>query len=327
MATSLLHCHRWQDVKFGLPNGSFSGLDLRGVSLPSLQSISLHSVLWPGEPVVDTLAITDAPSLRHVDVSLLPNVKVNVPWAPLTTLTLLHQIPLAQCMSLLEECRNLVNLTVSTIGPAATHITHTSLETLTCDLGDACVLQHLTLPHLLQLTATRLDKAGWYASVFSAFINRSACPLQFLTVQNITRGSLTFLAEFLRAVPNSTSDVELAWYNSRLQSMFLMLESMDILPGLKHLRLQAQLRMNEEEYDKLLEVLCARVEAKPPRIPLESITLKVTTIRQRFNLRMMPHSSVITQLRGLVSAGLQVDFAIETFDSSTHVVLDSSAQD
>ncbi|KAF7375523.1 F-box domain-containing protein [Mycena sanguinolenta] len=216
METSLLHCHRWQDVKFGLPSGSFSGLDLRGVSLPLLHSISLHSVLWTGEPIVDIFAITDAPSLRHVDVSVLPHVTFNVPWAPLTTLTLLHRIPLTQCMSLLEECRNLVNLTVSTIGPAATHITHTSLEILTCDLGEACVLQHLTLPHLLRLTVTRVDKAGWYASVFSAFINRSACPLQFLTVQSIALGSLTFLAAFLRAVPNSTSDVELAWYKSRL---------------------------------------------------------------------------------------------------------------
>ncbi|KAF7375560.1 F-box domain-containing protein [Mycena sanguinolenta] len=326
--TSLLHCHRWQDVKFRLPNGSFSGLDLRDVSLPLLQSISLRGDLWSRKPIVDTFTIADAPSLRHVDLSTLPSTKLDIPWARMTTLTLLQNIPLRECMPLLKKCRNLVNLTVSTTGPAATHtdlVTLTSLETLTCNLGGASVLQNLTLPHLVRLVVTSFSDEA-YVPGFSAFINRSTCPLQFLTVQDTTRSSLSALAAFLRAVPNSTSDVELTWYQSRFQHLFSVLQYMDVLPGLKHLRLRAELQMNKEEYDKLLEVLRARVEAEPPRIPLESITLKVT-IRQQFNLRMMPDSSWITQLRELVSDGLQVDFAIESFDSSTHVVLNSRAQD
>ncbi|KAF7375548.1 F-box domain-containing protein [Mycena sanguinolenta] len=320
--TSLLHCHPWQDVKFGLPSGSFSGLDIRGVSLPLLQSISLRSVLWSSEPILGTFTITDAPSLRHVDVSVLPTMKLDIPWAPMTTLTLIQNVSLTECMSLLKECRNLVNLTVSTTGPVATHtdlVTLTSLKTLTCNLGDASVLKHLTLPHLLRLTVISFD--GAHVPVFSTFINRSTCPLQFLTVTSPI--SLSVLAPFLRAVPGSTSDVELTWHRMRLEHIFSALQSMDILPELKHLRLHARNRTCDEEYHKLLEMLRARVEA---RVPLESVTLKIT-IKQQFNLRMMPHSSWVTQLRELVSAGLQVDITIESFDSKTHVVLDSSAQD
>ncbi|KAF7375559.1 F-box domain-containing protein [Mycena sanguinolenta] len=294
---SLLHCSRWRD------------------------SISLGSVLGSSEPVTDTLTITDAPSLRHVDVSALRPMKLDIPWAPMKTLTLLHEIPLAEFMSLLKECPNLLNLTVSTTGHAATHtdlVTLTSLETLTCNLGDASVLKHLILPHLLRLTVTSFNEA--YVPIFFAFINRSACPLQFLAVTSPI--SLSVLAPFLRAVPSSTSGVELTWYRMRLEHIFSALQSMDILPGLKHLCLRARNRMYDKGYLKLLEVLRARVEAG---LPLETITLKITT-RQEFNLWMMPDSSWITQLRELVSAGLQVDIAIESSDSSTHVVLNSRAQ-
>ncbi|KAF7375562.1 hypothetical protein MSAN_00444400 [Mycena sanguinolenta] len=328
MEMSMVHAHRWQDVKFWLPNGSFSKLDLRDVSLPMLQSISLHSA-FSDEIGVDIFTLTDAPSLRHADVSASPPVKIVIPWARMTTLTLLHNIRLTECMSLLEECQSLVNLTVSTTGPAAAHtdlVTLTSLKTLVCNLGDSTVLEHLALPHLLRLTVTSLNQAR-DATIFSTFINRSACPLQFFAVHGTAAISLSVLVPVLRAIPDSTWDVEFTWHTSRFTvHLFSALQSMDILPGLKYLRLRARTRMYDREYHELLEVLRARVEAKSPRVPLESITLEIA-IKQPLSIQIMPRNSRIARFRELASTGLQINFTIESFDSSTHVVLNSSVQD
>ncbi|KAJ6477545.1 hypothetical protein C8R45DRAFT_1216536 [Mycena sanguinolenta] len=323
--TTLLHSHRWQDVKFGLNLRSFSELDLRRASLPMLRSISLRVIQssWPSDnSVADTVTIEHAPSLRDVHVFTLPQVKIVIPWASITTLTLLQNMPLTECMSLLEECPNLITLHVSTTVPAmpaADFVILDSLETLTCNLGVASVLEHLTVPHLSRLTVSNISEHQ-HATLYSAFIRRSAFPLQFLAVHEIREISLDTLVLFLRAVPDSVSDVEFGFRGESTEQILSALKLMDVLPQLKILRLQVNSRIHDEEYKDLLDMLHARLKARPPNAPLEWMTLHLNT-KLRLSVRMMPRSSRITQLRDLVSAGLKIDFTIRSLEFSTHVVL------
>ncbi|KAJ6477527.1 hypothetical protein C8R45DRAFT_906418 [Mycena sanguinolenta] len=327
MEMSLLHSHRWRDVTFGLPHASFSELDLRHASLPLLDSISLRAVQWSSEDdsVVHTVTITHAPSLRHAHLFDLPSLRMVIPWAPLTTLTLLHNLPLTECMSLLQGCPNLINLTVSTAGPAAVHadpIILNSLETLTCNFGVASVLEHLTLPHLSRLDVSNVQ----HGTMLSAFIDRSGCPLQSLAIRDIRDISPTVLVLFLRTVPDSVSDVEFAWARGGSgEPIFSALQFADVIPQLKVLKLQVSGRMDNEEYKHLLKMLRARVEARPPRGSLESMTLHQIT-KQRV-VRIMPRRSRIAELRQLATFGLKVNFTITSDNPSTHFVLASSAQD
>ncbi|KAJ6472427.1 hypothetical protein C8R45DRAFT_1164022 [Mycena sanguinolenta] len=204
--TTLLHSHRSQDVEFGLNLRSFSELDLRHASLSMLRSISLRAVRssWPSDnSVADTVAIEHAPSLRDVHVLTLPHVKIVIPWSTITTLTLLQNMPFTECMSLLKDCPNLVTLHVSTTGlaiPRTDPIILDSLETLNCNLGVASVLEHPTLPHLSRLTVSSISEHQ-HATLFSAFIRRSACRLQFLAVHDIREISPNTLDLLLRYPP------------------------------------------------------------------------------------------------------------------------------
>ncbi|KAJ6477547.1 hypothetical protein C8R45DRAFT_1216538 [Mycena sanguinolenta] len=199
-----------------------------------------------------------------------------------------------------------------------------SLETFTCHFGDASVLEYLTLPHLSRLDISKIREPE-HVTIFSAFIRRSACHLQFLTVRDTAMISSSILFAFLRAVPDSTSDVEFVWHQlGSTEHLFSALQSMDILPELKHLRLRARARMNDEEYHNLLEMLHARVEARPPRVPLQSLALQLT-IPHRWNAKAKPCSSRVAQPRELVSAGLKINFKITTSSTSTHAGLNLRA--
>ncbi|KAJ6477532.1 hypothetical protein C8R45DRAFT_1007249, partial [Mycena sanguinolenta] len=297
---SLLHSHRWQDVKFGLHRRSFSEFDLRHASLPLLHSISLDVVQWTSpsnDSVDDTVTITHAPFLRHAHLFDLPRLKMVIPWAPLTTLTLLHDLPFTECMSLLQGCPNLRNLT---------------LETLTCNFGAASVLEHLTLPHLSRLDVSDV-RDPQHAAMLSTFIARSGCPLQFLAVRNIGHISPNVLVLFLRAVSDLVSDVEFAWASGGSGGpIFSTLRLTDIIPQLKVLKLEVSGRMEDEEYKNLLEMLHARV------------TLHLNPKHRRF--RIMPRSSRIAELRQLATVGLKINFTITGDNFPTRVVLDSNAQ-
>ncbi|KAJ6477528.1 hypothetical protein C8R45DRAFT_1216530 [Mycena sanguinolenta] len=318
---SLLHSHRWQDVKFGLNRKSFSELDLRHASLPILRSISLRAVQWTSpldDSVDDTVTITHAPSLRHAHVFTLPHVKIVIPWASITNLTLLQNMPFTECMPLLEECPNLTTLAVSTTGPVPPHtelVVLDSLETLTCNFGVASVLEYLTLPHLSRLTVSDISE-NQHATLFSAFIRRSACHLQFLAVHDIREISLITLALFFRAVPESVSDVELGLKAGYTEQTFSALQPIDMIPQLKNLHLQVRGGMDDEEYKRLLQLLHARAGT---RLPLESMTLHLQTPRQL--VRVMPRSSRIAELRQLAAVGMKINFTITSYDFSPHVLL------
>ncbi|KAJ6477542.1 hypothetical protein C8R45DRAFT_1157346 [Mycena sanguinolenta] len=318
---------RSADVKFGLHYKSFSEFGLRHASLPLLHSISLDIVQWispDDDSVDDTVTITHAPSLRHAHIFTLPHVKIAIPWAPLTTLTLPRDLPFTECMLLLQGCPNLINLTVSAAGPAtarADHVILNFLETLACNFGVASVLEHLTLPHFSQLDVSNVHEPE-HVTIFSAFIARSGCPLQSLAVRDIRDISPVTLVLFLRAVPHSVSDAEFAWARVSAQPMFSALQFADMIPQLKVLKLKVNGRMDNEGYKNLLEMLHARVEA--PTAPLESVMLHLTT-KQR--ARIMPRNSRIAEFRQLATVGLKINLTITNFfNSSTHVVLDSSVQ-
>ncbi|KAF7375550.1 F-box domain-containing protein [Mycena sanguinolenta] len=281
--TMLLHRPRWQDAKFGIPERLFPELDLDHASLPMLRSISLDPTIfgagdWP-ESIDDPVTVMHAPLLREVHVSRLPKSAIAVPWPQITALTLNRKESLTECMSILKECPNLITLHVSDTewGRGGNLVTLKSLETLTCDFGDASVLEYLTLPRLSRLTVSKI----WgprHVMIFSTFIYRSACPLHFLSVE-IYSTSFSVLDPFLRAVPDSASDVELVW--DKPWGSFPALQSLDILPGLKHLRLRTGTRMYDRDYHDLLEVLRARVEAQPPEsfLGINGVVLEATQLQ------------------------------------------------
>jgi len=297
---------------------------LRSISLDIIQRVS-------SESVADTVTINDAPALRVARVCTLPDVKVDMPWSQMTILTLRSHMPLPECISVLRRCPNLVTLTVSTSEPAATPtdlLTLSSLETLTCNFGLASILEHLTLPRLSRLDVSSVAEAR-HATVLSSFLRRSACPLRFLAVSvahDITPDTLILC---FRAVDESVSDLELSWPVGRFPvHLFSTLHPADILPGLKILRLRGG-QLSDEDYQGLVDMLHVRVLPHTDGVPLQSLTLHLTTYSSSSHTRRpMPRSSQIAQLQELEAAGLKINFTILQRMSSryrTHVLLDSCA--
>ncbi|KAJ6484943.1 hypothetical protein C8R45DRAFT_293391 [Mycena sanguinolenta] len=225
-------------------------------------------------------------------------------------------------MFLLEGCPNLTTLTVCRTGPAPPHtelVVLNSLETLTCNFGVAFVLEYLTLPHLSRLTVSDISQ-NQHATLFLAFIRRSACHLQFLAVHGFCKSSPIPLASFLRGAPDSVSGVELRLTGGYAKQTFSALQPIDVIPQLKNLRLQVGGGMNDEEYEGLLQLLHARAGT---RAPLDLMTLHLKT-PQRL-VRIMPSSSRITQLHELASAGMKINFTVTGLGFSTDILLNSSA--
>ncbi|KAJ6565370.1 hypothetical protein B0H10DRAFT_2113122 [Mycena sp. CBHHK59/15] len=322
--TIILHSHQWQDVSFGIPLTSFPKLDMRYQSLPMLRQISLDIHQRASDDAVpDTITIQNAPLLREVHISTLPDVKFDIPWHQLTTLTLCQSVDLMECISLLRECPGLVHLVVSTMGSAATHtaapLTLNLLESFTSNLEDVSIMEHLTLPRLERLPVT--GTVGFqHPTILKSFIRRSACALQFLSlsVSDIVSDTLNLC---LRTAPASVVELELIWHErgSPTGALFNVLQPMDVLPQLKKLRFRGG-RLFDEDYNNLVAMLHSRRDSSSGRAALDSLAVNLKMYSGLHNRRYMPKISTITQLRALAADGVKIKFTMSGRSNySTHV--------
>ncbi|KAJ7125439.1 hypothetical protein C8R46DRAFT_1018535 [Mycena filopes] len=323
---SLLHTHHWQAVRFGLPYDLYTDMDLGNAPLPILRSISLDIFAghFGAPPVTGVVTLVNAPMLREAHLRVPPGVRVDLLWSQMTTLTL-DDINLAECISTLRSCADLVKLSVHTIGPAPLHtepVLLPALESLKCRLINVSILEHLTLPHLHTLTlAPTVEPQN--ALTLKDFIRRSACPLRIFTI-SCHYLALDTLTTCLAAVSKSVSDLDLG-----LTSMDLLaaLTPMDILPHLKVLRIQGSSPSNTD-FQHIIDVLMARLRPSPPRVALDEVTLHFSVQPAPLRDSCMPTASMMAQFRALVADGLKVKFTMSGRHPGpiTRVVLHSSTE-
>ncbi|KAJ7185197.1 hypothetical protein C8R46DRAFT_1185014 [Mycena filopes] len=321
VAASILHAHHWQDVKFGLPVSSFPTLDLANTSLPLLRSISLDILDQFGDNAVTGVSVVtliNAPLLREAHLHVLPKVKIDLLWSQITTLKL-DSMDLTECISLLRECCDLVELTVLTTGEAhpSGSLVLPILEHINCSPD---LLEHLTLPHLHRLEIT--DHVQPH--VLSNLSNRSACPLRTLSLSCRAMPAETIIA-CLAAVPSSVADLEVTAI--ALPRLLPALNSSDLLPNLKTLRYwrYCGVRPSTADYQDLIDALHVRLQAAAPRVALERFALHLNMYGALLHPRYMPKTTTLAQFRALAAAGLQVKFTMASRSSGAvkHVLFDS----
>ncbi|KAJ7078328.1 hypothetical protein B0H15DRAFT_1025924 [Mycena belliarum] len=319
---SILHSHRWQNISLGLPLTSYPALD--GLPLPVLRAIrvQLHHVASNVNEVVrDPIIIPHAPLLRTAHISSLPLLKVYVPLWNLTTLQLSSDVELAKCVEILENCPELVHLDVHTTGSAdvLSPLIIEHLESLAFNLGEAHILQHLTLPRLRRLTAAGQMVAS-HVSHLDSFVRRSACILDFLSVHEAHEPGA--LHAWLRAASPSSSVAELelvrcaAWYTSGDMPSILL--APDVLPGLKRLRISGY-QPSHLDHNRLIDILRARRKGASGWAVLESVAIDLVSRGSRG----MPRSSMRASLRALAAEGLDIKFTTTDRSVTTHVIIDS----
>ncbi|KAJ7125445.1 hypothetical protein C8R46DRAFT_1364168 [Mycena filopes] len=307
MAASILHAHHWQHVKFGLPLAAYLNLDLTSVSLPILRRISMDITHPPNEVVTGTVAVTNAPLLRHVYINAHPDVKVDLRWSQITTLTL-HTIDLTKCISLLRECPDLVDLTILTTGEAHSSgsLVLQALEHLICSPN---LLEHLTLPCLHRLNITNHVQPH----VLDHFIRRSACPLHALSL-TCHEMSVDTLIACLTAVPASVADFEVV---SIIPAQLLAALTLpNLLPRLTTLRVRSA-RALSATYQDLIDALRVRLPVAPPRVALERFALDLTPSHS--HAQFLNKASTVAQFRALAAAGLKIKLATRrqsTYDAA-----------
>ncbi|KAJ7723527.1 hypothetical protein B0H16DRAFT_1245716, partial [Mycena metata] len=190
----VVHSHRWQDVKFGLPFAFYTP-NLGNISFPILRSISLDNFHLAGRGE-GSVTMYNTPLLREAHILTLPDVKVNLLWSQLTSLTLRSTIDLAECITVLRGCPDLRKLTVFTSGQGPVHtdfVVLPTLESLQCNFTTVPILEHLTLPRLQRLCVTDTARPQ-HADVLKNFIRRSACPLHSLVIAGHNLGLEAFIS-------------------------------------------------------------------------------------------------------------------------------------
>ncbi|KAJ7255756.1 hypothetical protein C8J57DRAFT_1721742 [Mycena rebaudengoi] len=186
--TSLQHSRRWEDVTLRVPFTPFSRLGTRTFPMLRRIAVQVHQDIGDGTPDAPPAAvvIADAPLLRAVQIAST-DINFDLPWSQLTSLVIVPNINVRECMVLLVKCAALVELTVGThdangsFARTHPHIILNSLESLSVNLGPSSVLPFLTLPRLRVLDLTRdLDHRSPH--VLTSLIRRSSCTLQQLTL-------------------------------------------------------------------------------------------------------------------------------------------------
>ncbi|KAJ7125446.1 hypothetical protein C8R46DRAFT_1147051 [Mycena filopes] len=327
MAASILHAHHWQDVKFGLPLAAYLSLDLTSVSLPILRSISLDITHRPHDGATGTVAVTNAPLLHHVRINAHSEVKVDLRWSQITTLTL-HAVDLTECISTLRRCPDLVKLTVFTIGDAPTQfdssVVFSALETLECNLTNGSILEYLTLPRLHALVITQAVEPQ-DAMVLGNCLRRSACPLRVLSLSCRTMASSEILSAYLIAVSDCVLDLDLDGVHPG--TLRAALTPMDILPRLQVLRVRGT-HPSDDNYRNIIDTLHTRLRASPPRVALDEFTAEFSVRgASLLNPQFMPSAYTIAEFRALAATGLKIKVTLsgKQIDFNTHVIVDSWA--
>ncbi|KAJ7513071.1 hypothetical protein B0H11DRAFT_17236 [Mycena galericulata] len=317
--TSILYAHQWQDVSLAIPLMSFPKLDLGDRSLHCLRKISL-AISHPtrDQSFSHLIQIHNAPLLREAHISTLPKIKFDLTRSQLTSVTLQRSMELMECISLIQGCPGLLYLAVSTTGsivtPTIPYLTLEYLESFTSNLGDVAILRYLTLPRLHHLTVVGAPTPQ-HATVFAAFIRRSACPIRSLSLW-----VSEMLMPCLRCVPDTVSALTLTWqHHETVGELFPALQAKVILPRLQSLSLRGT-QLSAVQYPALVDALRARRVASPGTVSLDYLML---TIDLRGGLPM-PGAAVVAQLRALASGGMKIKFAVSEIQYTTNVILKSS---
>ncbi|KAJ7765342.1 hypothetical protein B0H16DRAFT_1525320 [Mycena metata] len=230
---SMRHCHHWQDINFDLPGASYPTLTLGNASLPMFRSITLTLNQRGGD---DTYRVTirNAPLLRKAN---LGGVKIDIPWSQLTSLTLRGTVTVADCLTLLPGCTNLVKRVVTLFGQTPPHtdsIVLPALESFHFNSTAALILGHLTLPRLKRFVFNDYVQPQ-NVDALENLIHRSSCPLRALSIQGQNIAPETLTACLIAVSANSVSDLDVREISPG--QLLLALVPTEILPHLKTIRM------------------------------------------------------------------------------------------
>jgi hypothetical protein len=335
--TSLHHSHRWEDVTLRVPFTSFSRLGIRATPRLRRIAVQLHQNTI-GEGAQDAppaaVVIADAPLLRAVHIASW-DINFDLPWSQLTSLVIVPNINVGECMDLLLKCPALVEFTVSTYnaqdssGRTHPYITLNAMESLSVNLGPSSVLPFLTLPHLRVLDLMR-DLDHQSPDVLKSLIRRSSCTLQKLTLE-LYNIAVQVFPPLLLAVPHSVARLELGLgYSHNFYELAAALSAPDVLPALKTLCFRGP-RFLSSHFTALPDLLQARCSAHPGS-SLESFEAQL-----HIRASWKPSPALLAALQVLANDGLiiRIEVAsrarsdkttvIESGENGAYVIFDSSA--
>ncbi|KAJ7629655.1 hypothetical protein DFH06DRAFT_1338073 [Mycena polygramma] len=197
----LSHSTRWQYLEMDL-----QALDGRvlGSPMPLLR----HLELMVGDDPHDSVSLREVPLLRTVALGHIPALRVILPWAQLTTLTLCDLLP-SECVPILLQTPNLVHFTLrlyftpSPDNPDRRDISLPYLESLIMfDLERHSLVDFLPafiVPALRSLEIPERFLAHNPIDSLTAFISKSGCTLETL---HITWSKLTPRTSYRQAFPS-----------------------------------------------------------------------------------------------------------------------------
>ncbi|KAJ7159968.1 hypothetical protein C8R43DRAFT_993975 [Mycena crocata] len=107
LAAVLPHCARWEHVSFEIAQSQFHIID---GPMPLLRDLQFKVDTYEIDPFV----VRDAPRLCRATLWDFPYPHNFLPWAQLTSLTLVAKMP-SECTPVLEQTTNLVHLTLVTL--------------------------------------------------------------------------------------------------------------------------------------------------------------------------------------------------------------------
>ncbi|KAJ7255699.1 hypothetical protein C8J57DRAFT_1473205 [Mycena rebaudengoi] len=321
--TSLHHSHRWEDVTLRVPVTSFSRLGIRATPRLRRIAVQLHQNTI-GEGAQDAppaaVVIADAPLLRAVHIASW-DINFDLPWSQLTSLVIVPNSNVGECMDLLLKCPALVEFTVSTYnaqdssGRTHPYITLNAMESLSVNLGPSSVLPFLTLPHLRVLDLMR-DLDHQSPDVLKSLIRRSSCTLQKLTLE-LYNIAVQVFPPLLLAVPHSVARLELGLgYSHNFYELAAALSAPDVLPALKTLCFRGP-RFLSSHFTALPDLLQARCSAHPGSSSLESFEAQL-----HIRASWKPSPALLAALQVLANDGLiiRIEVASRARSDKTTVI-------
>ncbi|KAJ7501158.1 hypothetical protein B0H11DRAFT_2189097 [Mycena galericulata] len=295
---------RWRRLEISFPR-AYRRRRIVG-PFPLLSSLSLNGypLLEPG----DLQGFTDTPQLRDVrllGIFSLSNVPIGA--AALTSLEIERSVSITECTAIFQRFPTLVHLKVSINRQFQTFVLEPiqippALESLHLDYLP--LLDALTLPRLRRLGFTRAIYDHADITSLLAFISRSGCVINDLTLHVADIEDFA-LVEFFGTVP-SIEVLHLNYRPSRTpRTIYGHLESTTLLPLLRTLSISEPVPTGSYRYDPLVKMLQARGRARrggAQCIRLASFDLTLSdTIDER---RVLPQSIHAEKIGRLIKGGL-----------------------
>ncbi|KAJ7604835.1 hypothetical protein DFH06DRAFT_1068165 [Mycena polygramma] len=322
------HAHRWRDVGLALPIGLLTRLE-NLPPMPVLRRISL-SLAGPfrrersDSEAECPIPLLTVPRLCDADISTYPDLRFDLPWGQLATLTL-AKLEVAECFAIFNRCPDLVTLDISTTSQITTAlaigdepIALPLLESFTFSTGFCSVIHRLRLPRLSHLHIRETIAANTtHTSCLQALIQHSAAPIQRLSLTLKYPASDT-ISCILAAMPPSLRTLELHCGNATHIAPILAALQPPALPTLTALSITGG-RVFDADYDAFPALLQARVDT------LREFTLLIQTYERPDAVREVPlHMRALPRFRALADGGMKIRFAIAgRFHVGMEVLIDT----